>query len=327
MVVELSSLPRRWLDLAPGMRIDFLQHAEGLEKEWWDLWRRDPQATPFQSPAWLLPWRRNFDEGENVVLVLRRQGRLVGLLPLFRLDGRLLLWGAGTSDWLGGLFDPALDESLLRTALEELEEPLDLFQLAAASPLWNILVPDGWTERCGFSESCAVLPLPARPSAKMKQKVRYYRRRAARAGVGEPEEVGSDYVASLVDLHTRRWNEREEAGIFADERFCAWQESAAEQMQRAGLLRLYAMRLAGRTIAALYVMAAKGRAFYYIGGFDPEYGTLGLGTILVGHAIAEAERNAFRAFDFLRGREAYKYRWGAIDQATHARYLMPPTAA
>lgn len=306
--------------------IDFLENADGLEEEWWTLWRRDPHATPFQSPAWLLPWRRCFDDGEDIVLAVRENERVIALLPLFRLDGRFLLWGAGTSDRLDGVFDPSVDVSLLGKALEELGEPLDLFQLSAESPLRRTLAPDGWSERCGFSDSCTVLSLPTRLSARMRQNLRYYQRRAARASVSEPEEVSADCVPSLADLHTRRWAERDEPGVFADERFRAWQESAAALLQEAGLLRLYALRKAGRIIAALYAMTAKGKAFYYIGGFDPDYGKLGLGTVLVGHAIAEAERNGLQAFDFLRGREAYKYRWGAVDHATYARYLIPPMA-
>jgi len=31
---------------------------EALAPAWDDLWRRAPGATPFQSPAWLLPWWR-----------------------------------------------------------------------------------------------------------------------------------------------------------------------------------------------------------------------------------------------------------------------------
>ncbi|MDB5512047.1 MAG: family N-acetyltransferase [Enterovirga sp.] len=27
-----------------------------LEAAWWALWRRCPGASPFTSPAWLLPW-------------------------------------------------------------------------------------------------------------------------------------------------------------------------------------------------------------------------------------------------------------------------------
>ncbi|WEX10408.1 GNAT family N-acetyltransferase [Chelativorans sp. AA-79] len=305
------------------MQTEILTEARPLADEWWNLWRCDPDATPFQSPAWLLPWRRHFRDGENVVVTLRRHGRLVGLVPLVQLDGRLILWGAGTSDWLGGLFDPELEPEAAADALALLDKPLDLFQLAERAPLLRFPAPEGWEDRQGPSESCAVLSLPARPGTHMRQNLRYYARRAARGGVRAPERVGAGQVRSLAELHTRRWESREEPGVFADPRMISWLEEAAALLDQAGLLRLYAMRREGRVIAALCVLHAKGRAFYYIGGFDPEHAKLGLGTVLVGHAIAEAEREGLAQFDFLRGQEDYKYRWGAQDRPTYARYLVP----
>ena len=318
----MHSLPLSTVARAPATRTVISTQAECSTEEWWDLWRRDPEATPFHSPGWLLPWRRHFPEGESVVVTLRQESRLVGLLPLFRLDSRLVLWGAGTSDWLGGLFDPALEGQALSRALSALDEPLDLFQLPPASLLASCPVPEGWEERKGLSESSPALSLPARLSANMRQNLAYYRRRAARLGIcvqaGMPEHIGD-----LAALHTRRWHERAQPGVFADPRFLAWQEEVVPLIEEAGFLRLYVVQLEVTVVAVIYVLAAKGRAFYFIGGFDPAHGRLGLGTILVGHAIAEAERAGMTSFDFLRGQESYKYRWGAVDRPSHARYLAP----
>jgi CelD/BcsL family acetyltransferase involved in cellulose biosynthesis len=128
----------------------------------------------------------------------------------------------------------------------------------------------------------------------------------------------------LADLHSRRWNGRNEPGIFADPRMADWLREACLALEEAGLLRLYLMKSSAGPAAALCVFGAKGRSFYYIGGFDPDRAALGLGTLLVGHAIGEAEREGHRSFDFLRGSEPYKYRWGAVDQPSGARYLSPP---
>jgi CelD/BcsL family acetyltransferase involved in cellulose biosynthesis len=56
----------------------------------------------------------------------------------------------------------------------------------------------------------------------------------------------------------------------------------------------------------------------YIGGFDPRWSALSPGTLLLGHAIEQATAEGAAAFDFLRGAEAYKYRWGAIDEPMFA---------
>jgi CelD/BcsL family acetyltransferase involved in cellulose biosynthesis len=298
--------------------------ADGLESEWWDLWRRDPAATPFQSPAWLMPWRRYFDEGESLVLTAREGGRLMALLPLFTLGGRLLPWGAATSDRLDGLFDPNLDPAELSEGLAALDRPLDLFQLQPASPLLQAPLPTGWHERRSDSECCVRANLPAEIEAKLAENVRYYRRRAARAGADEPSVNHPASIEDLADLHTRLWRSRALPGVFADQRFLAWQQEALPALEAAGLARLYEVRIGGYVAAALYILTAKGRAYYYIGGFDPEHASLGLGSILVGHAIEEAEKEGLRTFDFLRGRERYKYRWGGADCPTYARYLAPP---
>src|SRR5688500_15217931 len=49
-----------------------------LLPEWLELWRCTPAATPFQSPAWLLPWWNAFGCGELLTLAIRVQGRLAG---------------------------------------------------------------------------------------------------------------------------------------------------------------------------------------------------------------------------------------------------------
>ena len=296
------------------------------ESEWWELWHSDPAATPFQSPAWLLPWRTQFRDGESLILALRQDGRLVALLPLFRHHDRLLLWGSGTSDWLDGLFAPGLDPADLLEALPALAEPVDLFQLRADSPLLSVPLPPGWTERRAASASCVVLALPPGPGRHMVQNLRYYSRRARNAGVGEPELADAEAFDELVQLHTRRRQRCGQAGVLADARVLAWHRAALPLLQAAGLLRLYVLRLRGTIVSALYVLASKHRAFYYIGGFDPQFHELGLGTVLIGHAIGEAEREGDISFDFLRGEEPYKYRWGATNRPSFARYLAPPPA-
>jgi CelD/BcsL family acetyltransferase involved in cellulose biosynthesis len=54
---------------------------EALAPQWWELWRRCPSATPFQTPALLLPWWRHFAPGQLVAIAVWREDRLIGLAP------------------------------------------------------------------------------------------------------------------------------------------------------------------------------------------------------------------------------------------------------
>jgi CelD/BcsL family acetyltransferase involved in cellulose biosynthesis len=90
-----------------------------------------------------------------------------------------------------------------------------------------------------------------------------------------------------------------------------------------GILRLYGLRLADRIVASFYgfthLTAGKRRVYYYLGGFDPAFARLSVGMLMIDHAVREAIRDGAVEFDFLRGREAYKYRWGAKDRLTYRR--------
>ena len=90
---------------------------EALEPEWLALWRQCPAATPFQSPAWLIPWWRHLGQGDLWVLALRHRGRLAGLAPLYRYRRpgasrlEVFLIGIATTDYLDALFAPGYERT------------------------------------------------------------------------------------------------------------------------------------------------------------------------------------------------------------------------
>ena len=55
-----------------------------------------------------------------------------------------------------------------------------------------------------------------------------------------------------------------------------WREgvSAAARLANAGMLRLYLLRIGNSPAAAYYGFTAKGRAYAYLSGFDPDWAEL-----------------------------------------------------
>lgn len=312
-----------------------------LAPEWEALWRACPDATPFQAPAWLLPWWRHFGQGRPVIASLRRDGRLKGLLPLYvypdRETRKLLPLGIGVSDYGGGLFAPDLDASeitALLASLGDLAEEWDVLELhllPATSALRHAPAPVAWAESAEIEAVCPILALPSRaedlPAAlprRMADNLRYCQRRAARAGV-HIRRVGAAETEAALDalarLHAARWRARGLPGVWADATVAGFHRAAATGLAAAGLLRLYILTEDGAAVAAYYGFLHRRRAFYYLSGFDPASAALSPGTLVVAHAIREALREGAVAFDFLRGAEAYKYRWGARDRPLHLRRL------
>jgi CelD/BcsL family acetyltransferase involved in cellulose biosynthesis len=328
---------------------ELVTSAGGLERltsSWEALRLRCPNATPFQSPAWTIPWWRTFGEGSLQVLAVWSGGRLVGLVPLYLRrapeSGRrgLRLLGTGNSDHLDALCEPGEERAVTDATAEHLAalrcrlDDAQFLQLPPSSALLGVTA--GWRVERAEGEPCPVLPLPGREvglddvlRAPFAAKVGRYRRRAARTGhlrlesvEGEPVERALEVFADVVRLHTATWAGRGTPGVLSDGRVRRFHRAVIREAHPRGLVELYRLRLDDRVVAAYYGFRDARRAYYYLGGFDPAAGALSVGTLLLAGALEAALRRGAVEFDFLRGQEPYKYRWGARDRPTETLRLL-----
>ena len=54
--------------------------------------------------------------------------------------------------------------------------------------------------------------------------------------------------------------------------------------------------------------------YFYLNGYDVGQAFVSPGTLLVGAMLEEAAAEGRAEAHFLRGREGYKYAWGAVDR-------------
>ena len=73
----------------------------------------------------------------------------------------------------------------------------------------------------------------------------------------------------------------------------------------------------GETVAAALNFVHGKSAFFYIGGIDPLAEKWGPGTALFAHIIMRCIGQNYLVYDFLRGKEDYKYKWGGTDVPMH----------
>jgi CelD/BcsL family acetyltransferase involved in cellulose biosynthesis len=311
-----------------------------LEPRWWDLWRRAPRATPFQSPAWLIAWWRRFAPGDLFTLAAERGDRLVGLAGFYLEDGalgrRLLPVGISVSDYHDVLLDPACATdawAALREAAVTAPEPWarwDFEELMPEAVALALPWPDSETIETAPQSACPVLELAAGrldaclPKSK-RRKLNLARNRLARRGDVVIERAGPENVGPLLDhlfrLHGMRWRSQGEAGVLADETVRRFHHDAAPALAAEELLRLFTLAVSGQVIAAYYGFHHGGRAYAYLSGIDPAFEFESPGTLLMAHAIEVALREGASEFHFLRGREAYKYTWGAVDRWNFRRTI------
>ncbi|NNM71845.1 GNAT family N-acetyltransferase [Enterovirga aerilata] len=314
---------------------------EALGPQWWDLWRRCPVATPFQSPAWLLPWWGAFRPGRLCAVVVRDERQLVALAPVYLevgpLGRRLLPIGIGITDYLDVLLDPETPEAAaaLVDAAADLVPDWDVWELEELMPgaaALGLPAPPRTIEESAEQSACPVLVLAGEvpvPAGK-RRKFRMAENRVARRG-GEVASIGPDGVPHFLDhlirLHGARWASRGEDGVLADDPVRRFHAAALPQLVAAGLARLTTLTIESRVVGAYYGLHHGRRAYAYLGGFDPDFAFESPGTVLVGGAIEAARQEGATEFHFLRGREAYKYEWGAVDRWNRRRSFRHPARA
>ena len=323
-----------------------LQTSEELRSfvpAWRHLWKRDPNALPFQSPEWLAPWWRQFGTEELCALVIERGDKAIGFLPFYvysdPVNGQrqLLPLGVGTTDYLDGVFAEGCTPNEIGAAVELLRNEVahDVFcatQLPEHSRLLQALKERAETggQRSEFlnSDDAALVSLSegcSRTAAvrmtELPQKIRrnamYYRNRAQKCGelqlVRADESNWAEVFHELQRLHTRRWRTRGEDGVLADHRVMQWHREAIPLLLKAGLLRLMALKLNEQTIAMLYSLIDRERAgrtqYFYITAYSPEHADLRPGTLLIAYAMEHAAREGVVTIDMLRGDEGYKQIW------------------
>ncbi|WP_437726776.1 GNAT family N-acetyltransferase [Sorangium sp. So ce861] len=316
------------------------EELEALREPWSALWERCPAATVFQRPEWLIPWCRELGPEEVLALAFRSEQGLVGLAPLaihhYGGERLVALLGAGITDYNDVLAAPGYERAVADAVLAYLDERADawdvadLHDLRGSSPLFAAEAPAGWSDEIEKHEACPRVTIPegAGPdelfSPGMRARVSRARKRLAKAGALRVDVADGSSVDELLEAlfanHRARWVSRGEGGVL-DEALRPFHRAVAQGLCARGALRLFGLRLDGRVIASLYGLVERGGMASYITGFDPEFAWYSPGLVMLASAIEHAAAEGARTVDFLRGREPYKYEWGAVDRWTYRRRL------
>jgi CelD/BcsL family acetyltransferase involved in cellulose biosynthesis len=304
-----------------------------LADEWGELFGRCPGATTFQRPQWILAWLDSFHPVQPFFIVVRRGSLLVGIAPLLiyqkNSESILAFAGGGVSDYLDTLIDPRwADETraAIFNAIRSHPERWDRLELTDLPRNSTLLRQSGVGVE--VHDACPVLVLPPSledlASVVPAHKLRNYRnakRRLAEAG-NVSTEIASranshDALSALFRLHAERWGRTGGPGVLSQGLIQQFHRNVAMRLIDMGIFRLYLLRLDQRVIGALYALFEGETVYCYLQGFDPEYGKMSPGTAILGNVIEAAIKHGAKKIDFLRGREPYKYSWGACDSPTY----------
>jgi CelD/BcsL family acetyltransferase involved in cellulose biosynthesis len=313
-----------------------------LQTEWLRLLAQMPFQSVFFTPQWQAAWWHHFGNGRQLHLLTVRSedGALQGVAPLMFDPGaatlpRLSLIGdLEVCDYLDLLIAPAWQHEVGRALVEALasqvgeDTELCLPNLAPRSltpaALRDELVAHGLAVEMDVIETCPAIPLPSDWETyltMLRGKDRHEMRRKIRRAMADARleyEVASDAPQVDAALETffalhRMSREQAKRGFMTPAK-AAFFRHMAHQLWAQGWLELTVLRADDLPVAALCCFTYGTTYAAYNASYHPDYGHLSAGIVLFANRIQSAIARRFTCFDFLRGDEAYKYRFGAMDR-------------
>ncbi len=311
---------------------------DALAAEWDALAARGMTDTPFQSLAYQRAWWTHLQPAGATLLtaaVRDDAGQLSAIGCFFALDGVLRFNGCvEETDYLDLIAPAEVAKAAwaeVLSCLESVTSPawtsLELCNVPAASPTRTILpalAPQrGYDLHEEQAEVCPTISLPDTFDAylegldsKQRREVSRKLRRAEASDMTTTVVGPDENVAAAVDrfLDLLQKSTFEKRDWLNDSRRALFHE-VARAAQAAGTLQLLFCGVEDRTAAALFNFDYRGRVWVYNSGLDPAaFAALSPGVVLTAAAIERAIALGRAEFDFLRGDEEYKYRFGAIDR-------------
>lgn len=318
--------------------------APGLESAWNDLHRHTVGASLFASYDWCRCWLETVgrDAAACILLFCDAGRQIIGLAPLcissesgarwLRFMGREQVSGDHL-DLIAAPGDHARCVHALLTYVKQHASEFDGLLLGELHPdsLTRTCVIDwatesrlAWYERERRRVPYIDLPesfdaLLARLSANQRYHVRRRRRGllkqpSARVELIQDEARVIATLEAFFDLHRRRWELDGLPGNFHAAPMQEFLRRFCTASAGLGTLRLFVLSgrqpdAASQPQAVLICFHHGSTASYFQMGWAPQCPIDSPGVILLSHSIEQAIAEGLVRYDFLRGEEAYKFRW------------------
>jgi CelD/BcsL family acetyltransferase involved in cellulose biosynthesis len=310
--------------------------------EWNNLLSESISDVPFLRYEYLSAWWETrgggeWEQAELALISANENDKLIGIAPLFLSEhvgkqALLLLGSIEISDYLdlivraddlprflSGLLDFIASDSPLAWSA------FDWYNLPDNSPTLAALESEsakrGWEfTQESFRPSLSV-PLPGDFDvylASINKKQRHEIRRKMRRAEADEREVRWYIVEdeSTLDAeadaccHLMAQDPAKQA--FLTQTMRTQMKATIHAFFKAGILQLSFLEVDGQKAAGYLNFDYGNRIYVYNSGLDFNYGDLSPGWVLLGYLLQWANENGRAAFDFMRGDEDYKYKFGGV---------------
>ncbi len=325
--------------------IEDSQEFKAMAESWNALLAESITNVPFLRHEYLHTWWQTRGGGEwkqaRLALVCAEDnGRLSGIAPFFltQHENRVALMFLGSieiSDFLDLIVRPAdlppfvagLLDFLSGSDLARGWEALDLYNLPEHSPAIPALRAEakrsGWTAETQILQPAPYIPLPgnfetylAGIDKKQRHEIRRKMRRAAESGrnvgwhIVQDEQTLEAEIEAFLGLMA---HDPEKAAFLTDVMRSQMRAAVHAAFQH-GWLQLAFLEIDGQKACGYLNFDYANKIWVYNSGINPAFMEFSPGWVLLGHLLEWANQNQRAEFDFMRGNEDYKYKFGALDR-------------
>lgn len=312
-----------------------------FETDWNQLLSQSLDNNPFLTYEWITSWWKHFGKGRELKFFTSESKGAVSLVvPIMyskcKVFGsnrdRVEFVAAGDSD-----YEVFLVTSLQEAArtVNQLIESIMEDSNEADCVLFGRVPGDSSTARLleginggGFgvsrlaTKSCHYIPLPNNYEiyrqtlgSNMRRNLKIWEKQALkdyRVEFIRYDEIGTVKEAMKVffELHQKSQMAKGNLGVFSDPAKRSFHMDVANAFAEKGWLGLFFLTFNDRPVSAVYSYEYKGKLYAYLCGFDPEYARYRPGNLAFKNLIKYGVDKKLKEFDFLRGDEEYKSRWG-----------------
>ena len=327
--------------------MDFTLHTtfpEDMQTEWNELLAQSVTHVPFLRHEYLSAWWKHLGGGEwknaqLCIIAAREKNALVGIAPFFHTqhedrESLMLLGSIEISDYLDFIVRPTDLDRFLNELLPFLAsspllhwEALGLYNLLDSSPTLPALEKAaqslGWKYQSEKLKHCPYIPLPGNFEtylASIDKKQRHEIRRKMRR-VDESASTCRWYfsedpktIAADIDSFLTLMAMDHDKALFLTPPMREMMKDVVQCAFDNNCLKLAFLEIEGKKAAGYLNFDYLDRVWVYNSGLDWTFNEYSPGWVLLGYLLRWANENHRTTFDFMRGDEEYKYRFGAIDR-------------
>ncbi len=300
---------------------------------------------PFLRHEYLSTWWSTLGGGEwqggdLAVITASENERLVGIAPLFLTANRdglpalMLLGSIEISDYLDLIVLPEFHPAFIAGLLDWLDKHylsawslLDWYNLPQDSPTLKLLqaesVKRGWAYSQEIYQPTPAIPLPgdfetylAGIDKKQRHEIRRKMRRAEESGRDVRWYIVSDesQLDAEMDGFLALMAQDANKANFLTQAMRSQMKASVHAAFRAGYLQLAFLTVEGEKACGYLNFDYDNKIWVYNSGLDRKFMDLSVGWVLLAYLLEWANQHKRSEFDFLRGDEDYKYKFGGQDR-------------